>query len=67
MLPGKYFTAIFFDDQKKAYKYQNIKNDKRSLESFTTFALSKKATQINFYDTATKNFCYKVFFKGENG
>jgi len=61
MLPGKYFTAIFFDDQKKAYKYRNIKNNKTSLESFTTFALSKKAKQINFYDTATKNFCYKVF------
>ena len=61
MLPGKYFTAIFFDDQKKAYKYRNIKNDKRSLESFTTFALRKKAKQINFYDTVTKNFCYKVF------
>lgn len=61
MLPGKYFTAIFFDGQKKPYKYRNIKNDQRSLQSFTSFALSKKATQINFYDTATKKFCYKVF------
>ena len=61
MLPGKYFTAIFFDAQKKPYKYRNIKNDQRSIQSFTSFALSKKATQINFYDTETKKFCYKIF------
>ena len=63
MLPNKYFTAIFFDAQKKAYKYRNIKNNHRSIESFTTFALSKKAVEINFYCTATKNFSHKVFLK----
>tara|TARA_R110000868_G_C10968384_1_gene769385 strand:+ start:11313 stop:11507 length:195 start_codon:yes stop_codon:yes gene_type:complete len=60
---NKYFTAIFFDDNKKAYKYRNIKNNEKSLQSFTAFALTKKATQINFYNSATKIFCYKVFLK----
>jgi hypothetical protein len=63
MLPNKYFTAIFFDAQKKAYKYRNIKNNQRSIESFTAFALSKKAIEINFYCTVTKNFSHKVFLK----
>jgi len=63
MLPNKYFTAIFFDSQKKAYKYRNIKNNQRSLESFTAFALTKKAVEINFYCTVTKNFSHKVFLK----
>jgi hypothetical protein len=63
METNKYFTAIFFDDNKKAYKYRNIKNNEKSLQSFTTFALTKKATQINFYNSATKIFCYKVFLK----
>lgn len=63
MLTTKYFTAIFFDGQKKAYKYRNIKNDSRSMESFTSFAKSKKAIEINFYCTATKNFSHKVFLK----
>jgi hypothetical protein len=63
MLPNKYFTAIFFDAEKKAYKYRNIKNDQRSIESFTAFALSKKAIEINFYCTVTKNFSHKVFLK----
>ena len=63
MQTNKYFTAIFFDDNKKAYKYRNIKNNEKSLQSFTTFALTKKATQINFYNSATKIFCYKVFLK----
>jgi hypothetical protein len=60
---NKYFTAIFFDDNKKAYKYRNIKNNEKSLQSFIAFALTKKATQINFYNSATKIFCYKVFLK----
>ena len=60
---NKYFTAIFFDDNKKAYKYRNIKNNEKTLQSFTAFALTKKATQINFYNSATKIFCYKVFLK----
>ena len=59
----KYFTAIFFDGQKNAYKYRNIQNNERSLKSFTGFALTKKAVEINFYDKATKKFCYKVFLK----
>jgi hypothetical protein len=63
MLSTKYFTAIFFDDQKKAYKYRNIKNDFRSLESFTAFALRKNAVEINYYCTTTKNFSHKVFLK----
>jgi len=63
MQTNKYFTAIFFDDNKKAYKYRNIKNNEKSLQSFTAFALTKKATQINFYNSATKIFCYKVFLK----
>jgi hypothetical protein len=63
METNKYFTAIFFDDNKKAYKYRNIKNNEKSLQSFTAFALTKKATQINFYNSATKIFCYKVFLK----
>lgn len=65
MLNTKYFTAIFFDQQKKAYKYRNIKNDTRSLQSFTDFALSKKAVEINFYCKESKNFSHKIFFKGE--
>jgi|APFre7841882630_1041343.scaffolds.fasta_scaffold84555_4 hypothetical protein len=65
MLTTKYFTAIFFDQQKKAYKYRNIKNDTRSLQSFTAFALSKKAIEINFYCKESKNFSHKVFLKGE--
>ena len=65
MLQTKYFTAIFFDGQKKAYKYRNIKNDHRSLESFAAFALSKKAVEINYYCKETKKFSHKVFFKGE--
>jgi hypothetical protein len=63
MLPNKYFTAIFFDAQKKAYKYRNIKNNQRSIESFTAFALTKKAVEINFYCTVTKNFSHKIFLK----
>jgi hypothetical protein len=63
METNKYFTAIFFDANKKAYKYRNIKNNEKSLQSFTAFALTKKATQINFYNSATKIFCYKVFLK----
>jgi hypothetical protein len=63
MLPNKYFTAIFFNAQKKAFKYRNIKNDTRSLEAFTVFALSKNAIEINFYCTATKNFSHKVFLQ----
>jgi len=59
----KYFTAIFFDKNKKAYKYRNIKNDQKSMESFTRFALTKKAEQINFYDKATKLFSHKLFLK----
>ena len=66
MLPAKFFTAIFFDDQKKAYKYRNIKNNQKSIQSFTTFALSKKAVEINYYCKDTKKFSHKVFFKGEN-
>ena len=66
MLPAKFFTAIFFNDQKKAYKYRNIFNNQRSLQRFTTFALSKKAIEINFYCGTTKKFSHKVFFKGEN-
>ena len=63
METNKYFTVIFFDANKKAYKYRNIKNNEKSLQSFTAFALTKKATQINFYNSATKIFCYKVFLK----
>ena len=63
MLPNKYFTAIFFDEQKKPYKYRNIKNDTRSIELFTSFAKSKNAIEINFYCTATKNFSHKVFLQ----
>lgn len=61
MQTNKYFTAIFFDANKKAYKYRNIKNNEKSIQSFTAFALTKKATQINFYNSSTKIFCYKVF------
>lgn len=66
MLPSKFFTAIFFDDQKKPYKYRNILNNQRSLQRFTDFALTKKAIEINFYCGTTKNFSHKIFFKGEN-
>jgi len=59
----KYFTAIFFDQNKKAYKYRNIKNDQKSMEAFTRFALTKKAEQINFYDKSTKLFSHKLFLK----
>lgn len=59
----KYFTAIFFDQNKKAYKYRNIKNVDGSIKAFTAFALTKKATQINFYDQDTKIFAYKLFLK----
>jgi hypothetical protein len=64
MLTTTYFTAIFFDEQKKAYKYRNIKNNTRSLQSFTAFALSKKAVEINFYCKESKNFSHKIFLKG---
>ena len=59
----KYFTAIFFDKNKKPYKYRNIKNNPGSIKAFTSFALTKNAEQINFYDKATKLFCFKLFLK----
>jgi hypothetical protein len=62
MLSTKYFTAIFFDKQKKPYKYRNIKNDPRSMQSFAKFAMTKNAIEINFYCSVTKNFSHKVFF-----
>jgi hypothetical protein len=63
MLQTNYFTAIFFDDQKKAYKYRNILNDPAKLEQFASFALSKKAVEINFYFKDSKKFSHKVFLK----
>lgn len=63
MIKSKYFTAIFFDGQKKAYKYRNIGNNDKSIQSFTAFALSKKAIEINFYCSTTKIFSHKVFLK----
>jgi hypothetical protein len=63
MLQTKYFTAIFFDEQKKTYKYRNILNDPGKLEQFTSFALSKNAVEINFYCKDTKKFSHKVFLK----
>lgn len=62
MLSTKYFTAIFFDKEKKPYKYRNIKNDSRSMESFAKFAITKNAVEINFYCSVTRNFSHKVFF-----
>lgn len=59
----KYFTAIFFDKDKKPYKYRNIKNNPESMQSFVRFALSKNANQINFYDKTTKIFSHKIFLK----
>jgi len=65
MLPGKYFTIIFFNAEKKAYKYRNIKNDSKTLQRFTTFALTKGAVEMNLYDKVTKNFSHKIFLKGQ--
>ncbi len=65
MLPGKYFTIIFFNSEKKPFKYRNIKNDPRTIERFTRFALTKNAVEMNFYDKVTKNFSHKIFLKGQ--
>ena len=61
-----FLLQFFLIIKKKAYKYRNIFNNQRSLQRFTTFALSKKAIEINFYCGTTKKFSHKVFFKGEN-
>ena len=63
MLQTNYFTAIFFDEQKKAYKYRNILNNSAIMDQFTSFALSKNAVEINFYCKQTKKFSHKVFLK----
>jgi len=63
MIETNYFTAIFFDDKKKAYKFRNILNDPTKLDQFTSFALTKKAVEINFYCKDTKKFSHKVFLK----
>jgi len=63
MLQTNYFTAIFFDQQKKAYKYRNILNNPTKLDQFTSFALTKNAVEINFYCKESKKFSHKVFLK----
>jgi hypothetical protein len=63
MIETNYFTAIFFDDKKKAYKFRNILNDSAKIDQFISFALTKKAVEINFYCTYTKKFSHKVFLK----
>jgi hypothetical protein len=57
---NKYFTAIFFDADKKPYKYRNIKNTEKDLQSFVRFAFTKNAKEINFYEKETKNFVKKI-------
>jgi hypothetical protein len=56
----KYFTAIFFDADKKPYKYRNIKNTEKDLKTFVGFAFTKGAKEINFYEKETKNFVKKI-------
>jgi hypothetical protein len=58
----KFFTAIFFDSTKKAYKYRNIRNKEPQFSNFLKFAKSKQAVEINFYDKNTKEFIQKIVF-----
>lgn len=58
----KYFTAIFFDSEKKAYKYRNIPSSEPGFTKFLYFARSKQAVEVNFYDKITRQFIKKVVF-----
>jgi len=58
----KFFTAIFFDSSKKAYKYRNIGNTAQALAKFERFALTKGAIEINYYQKQDGNFSHKVKF-----
>ena len=59
---NKYLTAIFFDEQKRPYKYRGIRNNQNAINSFINFARTKKATEINFYSKVTKLFLFKFKF-----
>jgi len=58
----KFFTVIFFNLEKKAFKYRNIPNKEPQLANFLHFAKSKGAIEINLYDKFTKLFIRKVLF-----
>lgn len=58
----KFFTIIFFNNEKKAFKYRNIKNNQLSINRFITFAISKDAIEMNLYDKNTKQFIKKIVF-----
>jgi hypothetical protein len=58
----KFFTAIFFNSEKKAYKYRNISAKEPGYSKFLDFAQSKQAVEVNFYDKNTRKFVKKVIF-----
>jgi len=58
----KFFTAIFFDSSKKAYKYRNIGNNTHHLQKFEHFARSKGAIEINYYQKQDGKFSHKTRF-----
>jgi hypothetical protein len=58
----KFFTAIFFNSEKKAYKYRNISSREPAFSKFLDFARSKQAVEVNFYDKNTRQFIKKVIF-----
>jgi hypothetical protein len=58
----KFFTAIFFNSEKKAFKYRNIANKEPQLANFLHFAKSKGAVEVNLYDKFTKQFIRKIIF-----
>jgi len=58
----KFFTIIFFNNEKKPFKYRNIKNNQLSISKFILFAITKNVVEMNFYDKNTKKFIKKIVF-----
>jgi len=58
----KFFTIIFFNNEKKAFKYRNIQNNQVSISKFILFAITKNVVEMNFYDKNTKKFIKKIVF-----
>lgn len=63
MYEQNYFTAIIFFNDKPPWKYRNIPKGK--FEKLKTFAITKGATHINFYNKITKQF-YEQHKLGNN-
>lgn len=53
---SKFFTAIGFTPEGKAYKYRNIANKAHSLAKFEAFMSGKGVTYVNYYDRENKSF-----------